>query len=378
VRYDVRLASGRLVVTTTREDAPLPDLLDFATRPNPRRAFLFVSKVLGKHVPCRPRVMRAVHDRLADPLRGVEGPVLVVGMAETATGLGGAVADSLVRATGREDVLYQQTTRHAVDAPILVRFDEAHSHAPDQIVYAPQSRLERDHRAARTLVLVDDEVTTGRTLLALAAGLAPALPRLARVVLVSIVSWTDRFTDDALASACPAPLGRVHLVEGTFRFDPDPSFEGVLPGRVVAASPAPVKASGDTGRRAIRVDEARDRLPGLEPGVPPGTPLSVLGTGELALHPFLWAEALEERGWDVLVHGTTRSPIVPGGPIAVSLPLDDEHGEGVDNYLHNPPGPERRALVVYESEACASRQDLAARLGAEVRILPVAAREARP
>ena len=36
----------------------LEDLLDFAQRINPKRAFLFFSKVLGRHVPVAPSVMR--------------------------------------------------------------------------------------------------------------------------------------------------------------------------------------------------------------------------------------------------------------------------------------------------------------------------------
>lgn len=36
----------------------LEDLLDFAQRINPKRAFLFVSKVLGRHIPVAPSTMR--------------------------------------------------------------------------------------------------------------------------------------------------------------------------------------------------------------------------------------------------------------------------------------------------------------------------------
>ena len=36
----------------------LEDLLGFAQRINPKRAFLFVSKVLGRHIPVAPSIMR--------------------------------------------------------------------------------------------------------------------------------------------------------------------------------------------------------------------------------------------------------------------------------------------------------------------------------
>ena len=41
------------------------DLLGFAERINPKRAFLFVSKVLGRHIPVSPQVMRHAFTDLA-------------------------------------------------------------------------------------------------------------------------------------------------------------------------------------------------------------------------------------------------------------------------------------------------------------------------
>jgi len=54
---------------------------------------LFVSKVLGKHWPVRPTVMREIHARLATQIANLPGPLLVIGMAETATALGRGVAE---------------------------------------------------------------------------------------------------------------------------------------------------------------------------------------------------------------------------------------------------------------------------------------------
>ncbi len=53
------IPGGRLRVTTRRELLPLERLLGFAARANPKRPFLFVSRVLGRHVPVRPSQMRA-------------------------------------------------------------------------------------------------------------------------------------------------------------------------------------------------------------------------------------------------------------------------------------------------------------------------------
>ena len=59
-------AAGRLELHIERADLPPQTLFDFAERQNPRRAFLFVSKVLGRHIPVSPAVMRDIHQRLAD------------------------------------------------------------------------------------------------------------------------------------------------------------------------------------------------------------------------------------------------------------------------------------------------------------------------
>lgn len=56
----IDLSRGRISVTVNHHhpEWKLDDLLSFAERINPKRAFLFVSKVLGKHIPVAPSVMQ--------------------------------------------------------------------------------------------------------------------------------------------------------------------------------------------------------------------------------------------------------------------------------------------------------------------------------
>src|SRR5688500_20128960 len=81
--HTVSLRGGTLTLTVERADLPLAELCAFGTRRNPKRPFLFISKVLGRHIPVRPSVMLDVHERLAAKLGDLPGPVLVIGMAET-------------------------------------------------------------------------------------------------------------------------------------------------------------------------------------------------------------------------------------------------------------------------------------------------------
>lgn len=365
--YDIDLRAGRLGITTRREDLPLEQLLDFASRQNPRRGFLFVSKVLGKHIPCCPARMRAVYDQLADQLVNLPGPVVVIGMAETATGLGGGVADSLSKQRGRDDVLYMHTTRHHLDAPTLLSFDEDHSHAPDHILYAPRGERACLFGKAQSLVLVDDEISTGRTLGLLAKRISLHLPRLRQVVLTSIVNWLPVAQQTRLAATVGRELGFVELLAGEFTFVANPDFRPVLPHRVNARQPSRY-AREDTGRTGLLLPAEDNRLP---VGELPAGPLALIGTGEFTYAPFLAAEALEQQGHDILFQSTTRSPILEGEAIGHKLTFCDEHGEDIVNYLYNLP-TDRQVIVAYEHPAMAAQHDFLQHVDATIWTLPVA------
>ncbi|MDO5769772.1 MAG: phosphoribosyltransferase domain-containing protein, partial [Psychrobacter sp.] len=87
--YQINDVSGPAGLSKPYE---LDDLLGFAQRINPKRAFLFVSKVLGRHIPVAPSTMRRAFTDLANMLPDHSGlnklpePILVIGMAETAVG----------------------------------------------------------------------------------------------------------------------------------------------------------------------------------------------------------------------------------------------------------------------------------------------------
>jgi len=93
--------AGCLEVNLTQETMPLETLLTFASRENPKRGYLFVSKVLGKHIPCPPSRMRAVQDALAKQITLNDPQVMVVGMAETAIALAGGAHIACLNNTQR-------------------------------------------------------------------------------------------------------------------------------------------------------------------------------------------------------------------------------------------------------------------------------------
>ena len=347
------IQAGCLTLTLRREEWPLDECVTYATRQNPRRLYLFVSKVLGKHWPVRPGVMREVHRRLAAKIADLPGPLLVIGMAETATALGRGVAEEAALQNGRDDVLYLQTTRCRLTRPLAFAFDESHSHAPDHAVYLPDLAVQPLFQAARSLVLVDDEISTGRTLAELASAYLQLNPRVERIALASITGWLRESRQQELAALLERPVYFPSLIEGEFRFTADPAFP----------PPALPAAFADTAQShdAIAMDPA---LTGVIAGRwinplsqgertrirKPGRPLTVIGTGEYAYTPFRIALMLEEEGYDVCYQSTTRSPVLVGDAIVSRREFPDHHGDGIPNYLYNL-DPDRLPVVIYEHPA---------------------------
>jgi adenine/guanine phosphoribosyltransferase-like PRPP-binding protein len=355
------IQAGRLTLTLRREEWPLEECVTYATRQNPRRLYLFVSKVLGKHWPVRPKVMREVHQRLATKIAHLPGPMLVIGMAETATALGRGVAEEAALQAGRDDVLYLQTTRCRLSRPLAFAFDESHSHAPDHAVYLPEPVLQPLFQAARSLVLVDDEISTGRTLLELARAYLRLNPRVEQVALASITCWLSEVRQQELSMQMEGPLMFPALIKGEFRFEADSRFPPpVLPLAVTGSDTNHDATAADPARTGVMAGHWRNPLSLWERVRVRESerPLTVIGTGEFAYTPFRIALALEEEGYDVRYQSTTRSPILVGDAMTRRWEFPDHQGDGIANYLYNL-DPERLPLVIYEHPALQAAHSLA-------------------
>lgn len=352
----IDLPTGTLDLRIDSGAAELDALLGFAARANAKRGFLFLSKVLGKHWPAKPLDMLMVHERLAatvPQLTGVvSGPVVFIAMAETAVGLGQGVFEAWLRANPGEQALFLHTTRYRVGDGPLIEFEEAHSHAPRQFLHEPTDpALHALLMAARTLVLVDDEASTGNTFVNLAAACRRLNPQLERVHLATITNFMGRAATDALDGRFGMPATVGALVEGEFTF-----AQGALPPDQGAAQrfelDADRGASTAFGRlglaRAVKAPEAlAARLAGE---FAPGSRVLVLGTGEFMHASTLLGAALLRHGVDAVVQSTTRSPILTWGAVSHALNFADNYGEGIANYLYNvAPGQYDGVLVCHET-----------------------------
>ncbi|MFF5841376.1 phosphoribosyltransferase [Streptomyces massasporeus] len=203
-------------------DDPLTGLLGLALRRNPKRAHLLVSNVLGKHVPQSPSVVYGYGVELGRRVRellGAEeaGRAVVLGYAETATGLGHSVADGLGLAP------YLHSTRRPVAGVATAGgFEEAHSHATSHLLLPEDPAL---LGGDGPLVLVDDEFSTGNTVLNTVRDLHQRYPRRRYVVvaLVDMRSTADAGRLDEFAREIGARVDLVAAASGTVRLP-----EGVL------------------------------------------------------------------------------------------------------------------------------------------------------
>jgi orotate phosphoribosyltransferase len=242
-KYSYQILDGLSIQLETIENPlniKIEDLFVMAARRNKKRSFLFVSKVLGKHLPINPTVGLLTGSLLAgqyalksagmelgkemelaehfknrkhlvpDPyIPPVLSPV-IIGFAETATALGQAFFAAFKKAD------YFHTTREIIsgEEPLIV-FEEEHSHATSHRCYISNDVLEN----GREIVLVDDELSTGKTAINIIRSIQDKFPR-EKYSVVSILDWrsdqdVQKFKE--LESELGIKINCVSLVRGNYK-----------------------------------------------------------------------------------------------------------------------------------------------------------------
>ncbi|MGR8940396.1 MAG: phosphoribosyltransferase domain-containing protein [Gammaproteobacteria bacterium] len=341
-QLSIPLATGTLHLEIEPGRVPIRRLLGFASRIGSKRKFLLVSKVLGKHYPVSPLLMRWSYRALARSVlkTGLGQGSLWIGMAETATGLGYGVFESAFL-EGMQNGLFLQTTRYHLEGLPRLEFDEAHSHATDFFLYYPTDAEKlKLFSSAEALVLIDDEISTGRTFLRLIQAYQAVNPGLRQVFIVSLVNFAGLEDRAKLEDQAGVPVAWVALREGRLRFEAA-GAETVAPMPVNVIGNGRCKKhllawSGRQGMTApVRLADADMLALQALLQSPEQGPLLVLGTGECNAPAYLLGSELERRGYRVKVQSTTRSPIHPGNDIASVCRFQDNYDDGIDNFIYN-------------------------------------------
>ena len=349
--FTVALNNGNLEVQVKPSSYSISGLLEFASRENPNRSFLFLSKVLGKYIPCLPSNMRRTYRDLNKKIT-IKGNCLVLGVAETATGLGAGVADVLSDSS-EHNVYYVQTTRFDCNEPIAFDVFESHSHAPQHLIYDISENV--DIASITEVVLVDDEISTGNTLNQLTLGISKYLPNLKRVHWVSLVNWMSETTESIFTDINDQVEIQFHsLLKGEFSFFKT-SHKVIEFPNATATGLSKATCRTDIGRKGATIEQLKRHSfysPDGEKIIPEElsktTEYVVVGTGEFIFQPFLFAEAMESAGIDVLFESTGRSPIIQGGSISSKLKFYDP-GNKANYYLYNLP-EDRTPIIMYENK----------------------------
>ncbi|MEU7482491.1 phosphoribosyltransferase [Streptomyces sp. NPDC042319] len=351
--------------------AELPGLVGLALRRNPKRAHLLVSQVLGKHVPQRPSVVHDAGHGLGRRVRALLGDeaaarAVVLGYAETATGLGHSVADGLALAP------YVHSTRRPVPGVAQAGgFEEEHSHATSHLLLPEDTGL---LTGDGPLILVDDEFSTGRTVLNTIEALHARFPR-PRYVIVALTdmrSAADRARLEKFAADLGTRVDLVALTAGTValpdgvlergqelvaRYGPAGAPEPAAPApagltRVELAWPAGLPDGGRHGFTPAHRARLEAALPDMaariaaalgETGRTERARVLVLGNEELMYAPLRLAGALDDAlPAEVRFSTTTRSPVLavddPGYAIRTRLafPAHDRPVDGPgERYAYN-------------------------------------------
>jgi len=295
-------------------------LAGLALRRNHKRLLLVVSTVLGKHIPASPVDIADAAHRLGAAVAELRlpEPVLVIGFAETATALGHGVAEML------GDAHYLHSTRTPSREPLLSFFEE-HSHATAHHLAPTDADLVR---TARSIVLVDDEISTGRTSMNIIRELSGIAGAREYVVASLLDSRPDSeraaMSDEAVAlglALTSVTLSRVRigLPDAAPAVIPPPDVARARAARGGDASllrvtwPPHLALDGQDG--LSRLDRDRGSLAAAEiaarilTSIGGARRLLVVGIEEFMAVPQAIAMCLAARGLDTLCCSTTRSPV---------------------------------------------------------------------
>lgn len=318
------------------------DLVKIAKRENnTKRSYLVVDPLQGKHVPVEPSKALNLFKSLAEKLQGkYEGErLLLIGFAETATAIGAQAAITL-------GTKYIQTTREVIQDARYLFFSEAHSHATEQKLV--KDDIDRVINETDRIVFVEDEVTTGNTIMNIIRIIRREYQRKVKFAVASLLNG---MTEEYLKIYKEEEIDLHYLVKTDHSGYSAIAEKYHCDGTCVCATAEKYHCDG-LSIRAIQEDHTQEKLavsiqdkiwnelphiisiPGwmnarrfvdakqyetacrklaetviAETGVKQGERVLVIGTEEFMYPALLTGQEIEKMGCEVRSHSTTRSPI---------------------------------------------------------------------
>jgi hypoxanthine-guanine phosphoribosyltransferase len=314
-----------------RAETSLDSIIGYASRINKKRSFLFVSKVLGKHIPVIPQKMIRAHEKLANLINGEinNDSLLVIGLAETATGLGWGVFEQLKA----KDKFFIHTTRVKLNQKQLIQFEEAHSHATEQFLYYPKTnKFNAD--SINHIIIIDDEITTGNTIGNLIANIKSQFPK-AKYSVLTLLNWKNYKKSYPIYALKEGQFtSKEHKVKSASNRINNGINESVnIVVSDVKQSLSNKLANGYGRVGAFTFPKVKDSVINQIKSIN-NKSILLLGTGEFMHYPLELSKYFKPSN-QIKIQSTTRSPVEIGAAIKSKLSFKDNYYPDVNNYLYN-------------------------------------------
>ncbi len=281
---------------------------------NPKRDFLFVNRNQCKHIPSSPTQFIKMCCELSEIItNNVKADnILVIGFAETATAIGTMLGIALPNAkyimhTTREEVLGSKE---------IITFEEEHSHATTQKLLGFEG-VAYDFSKYDYILFVDDEISTGKTILNFIDAFEKQLNSKAKYGVASICNWQS---EDNIQKFSNKGIDRFYLISGQLKDDKKKldlrdkqiienfkTFDNSKKHMIETVG------FGDKIFKACRLGHSKNLavagcnyIQGLMSGY---HKIRIIGTEEFMHIPIVVGNALESSNHEVICHATTRSKI---------------------------------------------------------------------
>ncbi len=318
---------------------------------NKKRAYLLVNPLQAKHIPTRPRealqMMNTLGTKLAEKYPEAK---LLIAFAETATAIGAAAASCMP-----ENCFFLTTTRETIKGHQWAEFQEEHSHATEQKLCVDS--MKDCLRHTETIILLDDEISTGRTIRNMISQLKKIFPEIIRKKVVA-ASILNRLSQESEKEFLREGIAIEYLLKLPLH---NYTEQVALWVTQEALSPLPYKICdqlfimkeyftpigdqrigvyGKEYQRACR-HHASIVLEDMIPHLKDTRQILVLGTEEFMYPALVFGRLLEDRFpyASVFCHATTRSPIgismQEGYPIRSGTRLRSLYQTDRETFLYN-------------------------------------------
>lgn len=392
-KQTIKMLHGRLTIvenTSNQSKYNFDDLTGFANRENNNRSFLFASKVLGKYIPASPKIIRDVaHELVQKTYKATSTKscnTLFVGFAETATNLSHLFFEEYLKhgyynniIQDNQEFLFIHTTRYELKHQKLIEFREEHSHAPQHILYWHESMQNLN---PETLMLIDDEFTTGKTCLNFIESLLNTVlgSQIKTINLICLTNWMseenkEKFYQNQKLLDLGIKVNFISLFNGECYFDTNtmiPKFDihkfsgnhkakdDIIQMQYINPRLGVYYKNNNSIKKHVYMDyqndlgnifqkynfyQLKDEIVQKISNHNKNKKILILGSNEFMHIPFLFAEFLKSHlvnyelqkdcKVDIVYQATGRSPLLLGNDIKEKVCFKDNYDDGMNNYLYN-------------------------------------------